>query len=649
MELWVGAINLGLLYAFMAVGVFITYRIHNFPDITVDGSFTAGAATAAILILHGVNPPAACIAGFCTGAVAGIMTAVIHVRLNIGGMLAGILVMTALYSINLHIMGRSNIPLLNTETVVSILQKANPGMHQEIWLCLALSVLITAFWLGASLFFKTDLGIAMRTTGSNPVMAAAAGVNVDRMKIFGVALSNGLVGLSGALVAQYQGFADIGMGIGTVVIGLATVIIGESILHSRSVMIKILSVILGSLVFRLMIAVALTVGMNPIDLKLLTAVFVLATLIFSKVMAGQRPGAFPGMVRDLVRTRPFSTALTGGLVLLAAVLLLLSRQTEPAAPAGRSTPVKIGVVQLTEHPMLNNTRDGFVSEMKKLGYTDEKLCRISLENANGDMPTVNTILDNFLLKNMDVIVPISTACAQPALTKIKDRPVVFATVADPFKIGAGKSETDHLPNVTGIYGLAPMDKLIDVFRRIMPGPRVLGAMWDPAQVNSVVNIEALKKVASAFDTLRFEETTVTTSAEVFQAASSLATRKIDAFVLSTDHTVFSAFESVVKAAASRRIPIFITDVERLADGALCALGYDYTSSGVQAAHLVDRILKGEKPSNIPFERYTKMTFGLNLDVARELGISIPDDVRSEVTLVHESKTTKPAGAGVKNQ
>ncbi|MEN6483511.1 MAG: ABC transporter substrate-binding protein, partial [Syntrophobacteraceae bacterium] len=231
------------------------------------------------------------------------------------------------------------------------------------------------------------------------------------------------------------------------------------------------------------------------------------------------------------------------------------------------------------------------------------------------------------------------------LKKIKDRPLIFATVADPFKLGAGTSDRDHPPNVTGVYGLAPMDKLIDAMRRILPGNRTLGIMWDPGQVNSVVNMEAMKKLAAPFEELRFEEATVTSSADVFQAATSLANRNIDAFMLSADNTVFSAFESVVKAASGRKIPIFIVDVERLGDGALCAIGYDYVSSGIQAARILDRVLKGEKVADIPFERYSRMTFGLNLDAAGELGITIPEGVISEATLIYEGKTPKAVKPG----
>ena len=285
MELWIGALNLGFLYAFMTMGVFITFRIHDFPDITVDGSFTTGAAVTATLMVWGLNPFAALFAAFFAGAAAGSITALIHTRMKINGLLAGILVMTGLYSINLHIMGRSNIPLLERNTLFTYLHKINPGLHGEVWTGLALAAVIALFWWITSLFFRTDMGIGMRVTGNNRDMAAAVGINADRMTVLGVALANGLVGVSGGFVAQYQGFADIGMGIGTIVIGLAGVIIGESVLRMRSIYAIILSVILGSVIFRQMIAAALYVGMNPIDLKLLTAAFVLVTLIVSKTIA----------------------------------------------------------------------------------------------------------------------------------------------------------------------------------------------------------------------------------------------------------------------------------------------------------------------------------------------------------------------------
>jgi putative ABC transport system permease protein len=637
MELWIGALNLGFLYAFMTMGVFITFRIHNFPDITVDGSFTAGAATAAVLIVSGVNPFLAIPVAFLVGALAGALTALIHTRLNINGLLAGILVMTGLYSINLHIMGRSNIPLLNQPSFIAFIEKMNPGLPQEIWIAACLFIVMAVFWLLVSLFFKTDFGIRMRGTGNNPNMASATGVNVNRMKIFGVALANGFVGISGCLVAQYQGFADIGMGIGTVVIGLASVIIGESVLKARSIYAMALSAILGSVIFRFMIAFALYVGLNPIDLKLLTAVFVLFTLVVSKLVAKKDKGRarLPFWIISGPARRKVLVA-SAAVVVFVVVIVFGLRAIVPR-PTGSSKVYKIGFLQVSDHGLLNITRDSFVEEMECIGYERGKNCTIMLENANGDLPTVNMILDKFVHDDVDVVVPISTACTQAAVNRIKDRPVVFATVANPFIIGAGKSETEHLPNVTGVYGWVPMDETMKVVRQILPGKLKVGAIWDPAHANSVFNVSNLQKAVDTYDDVTFVGTTITSSSEVYQAAASLVNKSIDAFVLSPDNIVYSAFESIVKAARPKKIPIFLSDVERLGDGAFCTYGYDYTTSGIQAAHLVDRVLKGESPAEIPFERYSKITFGLNIKVANEIGIAIPTDLLERATKVYGMK------------
>jgi putative tryptophan/tyrosine transport system permease protein len=632
MELWVGALNLGFLYAFMTMGVFITFRIHDFPDITVDGSFTSGAAAAAVLLTAGVNPAAALAAAFLIGAVAGCVTALINTRFKVNGLLAGILVMTALYSINLHIMGRSNIPLLNQKTLFSWLTALNPGLHPEVWTALAIAVLMAGFWFLMSLFFKTDFGIAMRVTGNNPTMASANGVNVNRMTIFGVALANGLVGISGALVAQYQGFADIGMGIGTVVIGLAAVIVGESVLRLNSMFARVLSVIIGSIIFRLMIAVALYVGMNPIDLKLLTAVFVLLTLVVSKSVGG---GKSPSKLLKTIPGYCSSRKLRQGALAAIAIALILFfgyRFFSSSSPTPTKV-LKIGCVQLTDNGLLNITRDSLVDELARLGYRNHENCTLMLENAHGDLPTVNTIIDKFIQQNVDIIVTISTGCTQAAINKVKDRPIVFATVANPFLIMAGTSDADHLPNVTGVYGWVPMDKMLAIARKTLPGPISIGTLWDPSQPNSVFNVELLKKAAQAYQDVTFEGTTITNSSEVYQAAVSLAHKDINAFVLCPDNIVYSAFDAVVKAAREKNIPIFMSDVERLKDGALAVLGYDYTSSGIQAAHLVDRILKGEPPGAIPFEQYKKLTLGINLDAAAQTGITIPREVLAQATLV----------------
>ncbi|MBF0550360.1 MAG: hypothetical protein HQK60_07485 [Deltaproteobacteria bacterium] len=646
MELWIGALNLGFLYAFMTMGVFITFRIHDFPDITVDGSFVLGAAVAGVLLVHGVNPITSLLVAFLAGAASGMITAVIHNRLNVNGLLAGIIVMTGLYSINLHIMGRSNIPLINQVTLMSYIDRVNPGLTPEIWMCLTLGGATILFGLIMAWFFKTNLGLAMRMTGNNPIMAAATGVNVDRMKILGVALANGLTGLSGGLVAQYQGFADIGMGIGTVVIGLAAVIIGESVLRMRSIYAKVFSAIVGSLIFRLMIAVALAVGMDPTDLKLLTAAFVLLTLAASKATAGKK--AFKTALSHFWSKSAWNGRKVSVAVCLVLVLTVAGwgyKRYHGSPAAGPNKLYKIGVVQLLDNPLLNMTRDGFLAEMKKMGYESGKNCVMLEENAHGDMSTVNNVLDKFKQQQVDLIFPVSTACTQAAISKFKDRPVVFAGVASPFIIGAGQSDTDHLPNVTGVYGGAPAQKMMDIVHRFKSGQFKIGTIWDPSQANSVFNVGQLQDIVKGDSDVTFIGTTVTNSAEVSQAATSLVHKGLDVFTLVPDNIVYSAFESVLKAARSKNIPIFISDVERLTDGAFCAIGYDYTSVGNQAAHLVDRIIKGEKPQDIPFEKNKKLTFGFNLDTAKELGLTIPPDLLAQANVIVDRKAEATAKAG----
>jgi len=634
MELWIGALNLGFLYALMAMGIFITYRIHDFADITVDGSFTSGAAVAAIIIVAGGNPLLALLGAFIVGMFAGGATALIHTKLNINSLLAGILVMTGLYSINLHIMGRSNIPLLTQVTIFSQIARFNPGLPQEIWYTVVLTGFIALGWLAVSLFFKTDLGIAMRVTGNNPIMAAAAGRNVKMLTLLGVALANGLVGLSGGLVAQYQGFADIGMGIGTVVIGLASVIIGESIIKSRSVYMRFLSVIIGSVVFRFMIAFALYLGMNPIDLKLLTAAFVLLTLIVSKKIANKQSTR----TRRRIDFKMIFNAKTGrritGAMLAVFVIVIGFLLFKPGAERSK---IRIGVVQFTDNGLLDVTRDSFVKEMQAIGYTDKKNCQILLENAHGETPVISTIIDKFLRDDVDLVLAISTSVTQAAINKVKDRPVVFATVADPFIVGAGQSDSLHIPNVTGVYGAVPMDKTLEMVNLFFPGKLKIGCLWDPSQANVVFNVNNLKRELTRYPQYRFEGANASNSSEVYQAALALVNKNIDVFVLPPDNIIYSAFDAIVKAAETRNIPIFISDVERLGDGALLALGYDYTSSGIQAAHLVDRIIRGADPARIPFEKYTRLTVGVNLNVARTIGLKVPQSVLARATLIIDEK------------
>ena len=281
--LWLGAITQGLGYAFLAWGIYISLRVLNFADITVDGSFTLGGAVAATLIVRGVHPVPAVMAAILAAALAGAVTGFIHTRFDITDLLAGILTMTALYSINLHVMGRSNVSLLRERTLFTLLKDTGLPLSED-WLVFGLFLLLTIICkLGLDWFLRTDFGMAMRATGDNPLMITAQGVDTRRMKVMGLALANGLVGLAGALIAQYQGFADVGMGIGSLVAGIAAVIIGETLTGRRSLPWIVAGVAVGSAVFRLLIALALQVGLNPIDLKLVTAVFVFAALALPRL------------------------------------------------------------------------------------------------------------------------------------------------------------------------------------------------------------------------------------------------------------------------------------------------------------------------------------------------------------------------------
>jgi putative ABC transport system permease protein len=291
------AVELGLIYAIMALGVYLTFRILNFPDLTVDGSFTTGAAVASIMIINGSSPVVATIAAFGAGLVAGWITGILHTKGKINGLLAGILTMIALYSINLRIMGRANLPLLREETLITPLRDAGllgTAMAVVVFALFALAVKFVLDW-----FLHTDVGLAMQATGDNEEMIRSFGVSTDRMKILGLALSNGLVGLCGALIAQYQGFADIGMGIGLILAGLASVIIGQAIFGSRLIIIASLAVVLGSVLYRVVIQLALQAGLNPNDMKLISAVLVVIALVLPQWKLFRRIGGLANMRKSL--------------------------------------------------------------------------------------------------------------------------------------------------------------------------------------------------------------------------------------------------------------------------------------------------------------------------------------------------------------
>src|SRR5690554_4610249 len=277
--LW-GALEIGLIFGLVALGVLISFRILRFPDLTVDGSFPLGGATAATLISMGMDPFSATLAAMAVGALAGMITGWLNVKLHIMDLLASILMMIALYSINLRIMGGPNIPLIMEPTIFNVLQPE--GMTDYIFRPLLLVVLLVGVKLLLDWYFATQTGLAMRATGSNPRMARAQGVATGRRVLAGMGISNALCALAGALFAQSQGGADISMGIGTIVIGLAAVIIGESIMPSRRFFIVTLAVIIGAVLYRFFVALALNadfIGLKAQDLNLVTAVLVTIALV----------------------------------------------------------------------------------------------------------------------------------------------------------------------------------------------------------------------------------------------------------------------------------------------------------------------------------------------------------------------------------
>ena len=289
-DLAISTVAQGLMWSILAIGVFLSFRVLDVPDMTCEGSFPLGGAIAASMIAAGVSPWAGLAAGALGGLIAGVVTGVLYTKLKIPAILAGILTMIALYSINLHVMGKANISLLRADTVFSttseMLYISMSAAGFVVPLIMMAGIIGFIYW-----FFGTELGMCIRATGFNPQMVRAQGVNTDTMTIIGLFISNALIGLCGAVVAQNNGFADVGMGIGTIVIGLASVIIGEVILGADSFSASLAAVVLGSILYRVVIAGVLYLGMPPNDLKLFTAIIVMlalaAPMIKDKVNMGK--------------------------------------------------------------------------------------------------------------------------------------------------------------------------------------------------------------------------------------------------------------------------------------------------------------------------------------------------------------------------
>lgn len=271
-----GAVSLGLLWGIMTIGVYITYRLLNIADLTVEGSIAMGGAIAAISITSGVNPFLAVFLAMLGGMAAGLVTGLLHTKLKIPALLSGILTMIALYSVNLRIMGRANVSLLRTDTVYSGFE--NLGASHQISVLLLGLIIVLGFIGLLYWFFGTEIGCAIRATGTNPQMARAQGINTNMAIILGLMISNSLVAVSGALIAQSQSFSDVQMGIGSIVIGLASVIIGEVLFGKRNFYSRLISLVLGAITYRVIIAIVLKLGMAANDLKLFTAITVAIAL-----------------------------------------------------------------------------------------------------------------------------------------------------------------------------------------------------------------------------------------------------------------------------------------------------------------------------------------------------------------------------------
>lgn len=283
-----GAVELGLVYAFVALGVYLAFRVLDFPDLTVDGSFPLGAAVTAVLIVAGVNPWLAALCAMVAGAAAGVVTAVLNVRFRILNLLASILTMIALFSVNLRVMGKPNVALLNADTMLSPFYGL--GLRDYMVRPLFVGVLAVIALILVWRFLESDAGLAMRATGANARMARAQGVNTDRQIYLGMALSNALVAMGGALFAQTNGFADVTSGIGTIVVGLAAVIIGETLFGARALLFALIGCVIGSILYRIAIQLALSVdgiGLQASDLNFVTAVLVTVALILPRLRKGR--------------------------------------------------------------------------------------------------------------------------------------------------------------------------------------------------------------------------------------------------------------------------------------------------------------------------------------------------------------------------
>ena len=277
-ELFLTSLQQGLVISLAVIGIYISFRILNFPDLTCDGSFALGGGLAAVLLGAGFNPYLGLVIVLAAGFLAGTCTGVLNSRFKINPLLAGILMMTMLYSINLRIMNRPNYPLLDFETILTPIE--NMGDYMQVGLVVFFMLVVLFFKTLIDLFLKTEMGLVLISAGDNERMTQGLGFNTGRVKILGMGLSNALIAGSGALTAQYYGFADISMGIGIIIVGIAALIIGESLFHPKKVSVHTLAIILGTVIYYFIVSLGLRMGLAPTDLKIATALMVIAVLIF---------------------------------------------------------------------------------------------------------------------------------------------------------------------------------------------------------------------------------------------------------------------------------------------------------------------------------------------------------------------------------
>lgn len=303
MNLLISSATMGLIFVPLALGLFVSYRVYQTLDLTTDGSFGVGVAVVAALLVRGVSPVTATLLGAMAGVLAGAITGIVHTQFRVGALLAGVLTTTALYSVDLFVMGGGNLPLANTESLVKLAERIGQqrfGIPETLTILgtsvsggslatlAMMGVLACGLALALTLFLGTDLGLAMRAAGNNPRMAKAVSIDVDRMVIVGLGLANGFIALSGALLAQHEGFANIQMGFGAVVTAVATLMVGEALFGKRPLGRWIAGVVAGSVVFRLLLALAIRAGLHPNALKLVTTVFVLTVLVIPELTRAAR-------------------------------------------------------------------------------------------------------------------------------------------------------------------------------------------------------------------------------------------------------------------------------------------------------------------------------------------------------------------------